>query len=107
MAWLLLAAAIASEVVATTALKFSDGLSHKGWSALMIVGYIASFVLLAKALKLQMPLGVAYAVWSGVGTAVIALIGMAFMGESMNLAKMGGILLIIGGVVLLNLSGAH
>ncbi|WP_067170126.1 DMT family transporter [Microtetraspora niveoalba] len=107
MAWLLLAAAIASEVVATTALKFSDGLSNKGWSAVMIIGYIASFVFLARALKLQMPLGVAYAVWSGVGTAVIAVIGMAFMGENMNLAKIGGILLIIGGVVLLNLAGAH
>jgi small multidrug resistance pump len=107
MAWLLLVLAIATEVVATTALKLSDGLAHKGWTAVVAVGYIASFILLARALKLQMPVGVAYAVWAGVGTATIALIGTLWLGEEMNLAKAGGIALIICGVVLLNLAGAH
>ncbi|MDH2425919.1 multidrug efflux SMR transporter [Sphaerisporangium sp. TRM90804] len=107
MAWLLLAAAIASEVLATSALKLSDGFAHKGWSVVVVIGYVASFALLARALKLQMEVGVAYAVWAGVGTAAIAVIGALFLGETMNLAKVGGILLIIGGVVLLNLAGAH
>ncbi len=107
MAWLLLAIAIATEVVATTALKLSDGLTHKGWTAVVAVGYIASFILLARALKLQMPVGVAYAVWAGVGTATIAAIGTLFLGEEMNLTKAAGIALIICGVVLLNLAGTH
>jgi small multidrug resistance pump len=106
MAWLLLAFAIASEVVATTALKLSDGLTRLGWSAVVAVGYLVSFVLLARALKLHLEVGTAYAVWSGAGTAAIALIGAAFLGESLTLLKVGGILLIIGGVVVLNLAGA-
>ncbi|GIH26750.1 QacE family quaternary ammonium compound efflux SMR transporter [Acrocarpospora phusangensis] len=107
MAWILLAGAIVSEVMATTALKLSDGFAHKGWAVVVILGYIASFVLLAQTLKLQMPVGVAYAVWAGIGTAAVAAIGTLFLDESMNLAKAGGILLIIGGVVLLNLAGSH
>jgi small multidrug resistance pump len=107
MPWLLLAAAIASEVLATSALKLSDGFAHKGWAVVVVIGYIASFVLLARALKLQMEVGVAYAVWAGAGTAAIAVIGALFLGEAMNLAKVAGILLIIGGVVVLNLAGAH
>ena len=107
MPWLLLAGAIASEVMATSALKLSDGLAHKGWAALVLVGYLLSFVLLARALKLQMEVGVAYAVWAGAGTAAIAVIGALFLGESMTLAKIAGILLIIGGVTVLNLSSSH
>ncbi|MER7504352.1 multidrug efflux SMR transporter [Nonomuraea pusilla] len=107
MAWILLAFAIASEVLATSALKLSNGLTHLGWSVVVAAGYLVSFVLLARALKLQLEMGTAYAVWSGVGTAAIALIGAAFMGESLNPAKIGGILLIIGGVVVLNLAGGH
>jgi small multidrug resistance pump len=107
MAWLLLAAAIASEVLATSALKLSNGLSHLGWALVVAVGYIASFLLLAWALKLQMPVGIAYAVWAGIGTAAIALIGSLFLGEAMNPAKAAGIVLIICGVVVLNLAGTH
>ncbi|SEK65000.1 DMT family transporter [Nonomuraea pusilla] len=107
MAWILLAFAIASEVLATSALKLSNGLTHLGWSVVVAAGYLVSFVLLARALKLQLEMGTAYAVWSGAGTAAIALIGAAFMGESLNPAKIGGILLIIGGVVVLNLAGGH
>jgi small multidrug resistance pump len=107
MAWLLLAGAIASEVVATSALKLSDGLSRLGWTAVVAVGYLASFILLAWALKLEMPVGIAYAVWAGIGTASIALIGTLFLGEGMNLTKAAGIALIIAGVVVLNLAGTH
>ncbi|MFE3453917.1 DMT family transporter [Nonomuraea sp. NPDC059194] len=107
MAWLLLFGAIATEVVATSALKLSNGFSHLGWSLVVAAGYIASFVLLAQVLKMHMDVGTAYAVWSGVGTAAIALIGALFLGESLTLVKVAGILLIIGGVVVLNLAGGH
>ncbi len=106
MPWLLLALAIACEVTATTALKLSDGFTHLGWTALTALGYITSFTLLSHALKLQLDMGTAYAVWAGAGTALIALIGAAFMGETLTPLKIGGILLIIGGVVLLNLAAA-
>ncbi|TDD15308.1 DMT family transporter [Nonomuraea diastatica] len=107
MAWLLLALAIASEVLATSALKLSNGFTHLGWSAVVAAGYIVSFVLLGQALRLHLEVGTAYAVWSGAGTAAIALIGAVFLGETLTPLKIGGILLIIGGVVVLNLAGAH
>ncbi|MFB4268640.1 DMT family transporter [Nonomuraea sp. GTA35] len=107
MAWLLLALAITTEVLATTALKLSNGFTHLGWTIAVAAGYITSFALLARVLKLQLDMGTAYAVWSGAGTAAIALIGAAFMGETLTPLKIGGILLIIGGVVLLNLAGGH
>ncbi|MFI6317197.1 DMT family transporter [Nonomuraea sp. NPDC050556] len=106
MAWLLLAFAIATEVMATSALKLSNGFSHLGWSAVVAVGYTASFILMSQALKMHLEVGTAYAIWSGAGTAAIALIGAAFLGESLNLTKIAGILLIIGGVVVLNLAGS-
>ncbi|MFI6511071.1 DMT family transporter [Streptosporangium sp. NPDC050855] len=105
MAWLILAAAIIVEVVATTALKLSDGFSHKGWALVVVAGYAAAFLLLAQVLKLHMDVGTAYAVWAGAGTAAVAAIGVLFLGESINLAKAAGIALIIGGVVVLNLAG--
>ncbi|MEV4177208.1 MULTISPECIES: DMT family transporter [unclassified Nonomuraea] len=107
MAWLLLALAIASEVLATSALKLSNGFTHLGWTIVVAAGYITSFALLARVLKLHLDMGTAYAVWSGAGTAAIALIGAAFMGETLTPLKISGILLIIGGVVVLNLAGAH
>ncbi|MFC4012093.1 DMT family transporter [Nonomuraea purpurea] len=107
MAWLLLTLAIASEVLATSALKLSNGFTHPGWTITVAAGYITSFTLLAQVLKLHLDIGTAYAIWSGAGTAAIALIGAAFMGETLTPLKIGGILLIIGGVVILNLAGAH
>ncbi|ACZ87345.1 DMT family transporter [Streptosporangium roseum] len=108
MAWLMLAGAIIAEVVATTALKLSDGFAHKGWALVVAAGYATAFILLAQALKMQMEVGTAYAVWAGAGTAAIAAIGVLFLGESLTLAKVAGIALIIGGVLVLNLTGgAH
>ncbi|GAA0852791.1 DMT family transporter [Streptosporangium amethystogenes subsp. fukuiense] len=106
MAWLILAGAIIAEIAATTALKLSDGFAHKGWAALVVAGYAAAFILLAQALKLQLEVGTAYAVWAGAGTAAIAAIGVLFLGETISLAKIAGIALIIGGVVVLNLAGS-
>jgi small multidrug resistance pump len=107
VAWLLLAGAILTEVVATSALKLSDGLSRVLPTVVVAVGYILSFVLLAQALKLHLQVSIAYAVWSGAGTAAIAVIGMLWLDEPLNLAKVAGIALVILGVVVLNLAGSH
>jgi small multidrug resistance pump len=101
-----LTVAIVCEVVGTTFLKYSDGFSRLGPSLGTVAGYGLSFVLLAQALK-TMEVSVVYAIWSGVGTALITVIGITVLGESVNLIKIAGIALIIVGVVALNLSGAH
>ena len=107
MAWLLLIGAIASEVAATSALKLSNGLTRVLPTVAVSVGYVASFVLLAWALRLQLQVSVAYAIWSGVGTAAIALIGALFLNEPLTGYKIAGIALVIAGVVVLNLSSSH
>lgn len=106
MAWLLLAGAIATEVIATATLKLSDGLTRLYPSIVVGVGYVVSFVLLAWALKLQLQVSVAYAIWSGAGTAAIAVIGMLWLDEPLTAAKAIGIALIILGAVVLNLASA-
>ncbi|MET7488337.1 multidrug efflux SMR transporter [Streptomyces sp. NPDC005538] len=106
MVWFLLLSAISAEVIATSFLKLSDGLTKLLPSLVVAICYISSFTLLAQALK-KMELGIAYAIWSGLGTAAIAVIGMVFMNEAANTAKILGIALIIGGVILLNLTGKH
>ncbi|AYG83627.1 Multidrug transporter EmrE [Streptomyces hundungensis] len=105
MPYVLLACAIGSEIVATSALKYSEGFTRLWPSLITGVGYLLAFFLLSLTLK-SLSVGTAYAIWSGVGTAVIAAVGMVFMGEAMTAAKIAGIALIIGGVVLLNLGGA-
>ena len=107
MTWLVLAGAIASEVVGTTALKFSEGFSRLIPAILVVLGYGGAFVLLSIALKWNMPMSVAYAVWAGAGTAAIAVIGVVALNEPITALKTLGIALIIGGVVTLNLGGAH
>ncbi|MFD9277673.1 DMT family transporter [Streptomyces mirabilis] len=106
MGYVLLAGAIASEVAATTAMKYSEGFSRLWPSLVTVLGYVIAFVLLAQCLK-TVQVGTAYAIWAGAGTAVIAAIGMVFLGEALSFTKVAGILLIIGGVVVLNLGGAH
>ncbi len=105
MPYVMLAGAILSEVLATTAMKYSHGFS-KLWPSLgTAAGYLLAFVLLAQTLK-SMEVGTVYAIWSAAGTAVIAAIGMIFLGEAATAAKMLGIGLIIAGVVVLNVGGA-
>ncbi|MFC3350860.1 DMT family transporter [Streptomyces echinoruber] len=106
MGYLLLTGAIAAEVTATTAMKYSDGFSRPVPALVTALGYLVSFALLAQTLK-TVPVGTAYAIWSGVGTAAIATIGILFLGEGMTTLKALGIALIILGVVVLNLGGAH
>ncbi|MEU6193548.1 multidrug efflux SMR transporter [Streptomyces sp. NPDC047061] len=106
MGYLTLAGAIAAEVAATTAMKYADGFSRLWPTLLTAVGYVVSFLLLAQTLK-TLSIGTAYAIWSGVGTATIAVLGLLLFGEALTLVKVAGILLIVGGVVVLNLGGAH
>lgn len=101
-----LAGAILAEILGTTAMKYSDGFT-KLWPSLgTTAGYLVAFTLLAQTLK-TMSVGTAYAIWSGAGTTVIAVIGMLFLGEAASAAKIIGVALVVGGVVVLNLSGAH
>ncbi|MGY1434905.1 DMT family transporter [Streptomyces reniochalinae] len=106
MVYVTLAGAILAEVLGTTAMKYSDGFSKLVPSLITAAGYVVAFVLLSRTLK-TMSVGTAYAIWSGAGTAVIALIGMVFIGESVTAAKILGLLLVICGVVVLNLGGTH
>lgn len=106
LAWLYLSAAITTEVVGTVFLRFTDGFTRPTPSAVVIVTYVASLWLTALALK-SLEISLAYAVWAGVGTAAVAIIGMAAMGETVNGLKLASIALVIGGVVGLNLSGAN
>ncbi|QKV95620.1 multidrug efflux SMR transporter [Streptomyces sp. NA02950] len=106
MGYLMLSGAILAEVLATTSMKYSDGLTRLWPSAATVTGYLLAFALLAQTLK-TVSVGTAYAIWAGAGTAVIAVIGMTFLGEAATAARVIGILLVIAGVVVLNLGGAH
>ncbi len=102
----MLAAAIAAEVAGTTAMKYSEGFTRLWPSLITVAGYVLAFALLAQTLK-TLSVGTAYAIWAGAGTAAIAAIGMVFLGESASLIKFVGIALVIAGVVVLNMGGAH
>ncbi|MEU9061891.1 multidrug efflux SMR transporter [Streptomyces sp. NPDC048430] len=106
MGYGMLAAAIAAEVAGTTAMKYSEGFTRLWPSLITVVGYVLAFALLAQTLK-TLSIGTAYAIWAGTGTAAVAAIGILWMGESAGLAKLAGIALVIAGVVVLNLGGAH
>jgi small multidrug resistance pump len=105
MAWFALAGAILFEIVGTTALKASEGLSRLVPALLVVVFYGASFACLAIALK-RLEVGVAYAIWSGVGTAAIAAIGIVWFGEAQSALKLVSLALVVAGVVGLNLAEA-
>jgi len=103
--WFFLAGAIIFEVFGTTAMKLSDGFSKLIPSIAVAVFFIISFSLFTLALK-KIDVSIAYAVWAGVGTALIAGIGMIYFKEPATVLKMVSLALIIAGVVGLNLSGA-
>jgi small multidrug resistance pump len=103
--WIYLLIAILTEVVGTTLMKVSQGLTKLIPSISMFVLYGISFVFMALALK-KIEVSTAYAIWSGLGTALIAVIGIVWFRESFSFPKLAGIVLVIGGVLLLNLKGA-
>ncbi|MDQ3156083.1 MAG: multidrug efflux SMR transporter [Actinomycetota bacterium] len=102
----LLTIAIATEVGATAALPRAAGFTNPGWSAIVVAGYALSIWLLTIVVK-EIPVSVTYAVWAGLGTAAIAVIGVMFLDEPLGAAKVVAIALIVSGVVLLNFQGAH
>ncbi|MFH5803249.1 DMT family transporter [Alienimonas sp. DA493] len=105
MNYLFLLVAIVAEVIATSALKASEGFSRPGPSAVVVVGYAAAFYCLSLTLR-TIPVGVAYAIWSGLGVTLITLVGWVAFGQKLNAAALIGMGLIVAGVVVLNLSPA-
>lgn len=105
-AYLLLAAAITSEIIATSLLKSTEGFTRLWPTVACLIGYGFAFYFLSRAVA-TIPVGVAYALWSGLGTAAIVAIGVVFLGESLSLTRGLGVVLIIIGVVMVNLTGGH
>ena len=103
MAWIYLFIAGLLEVAWAVGLKYTDGFTRLKPSALTILAMIASFALLGQSLK-SIPVGTAYAVWTGIGAAGTAIIGMAFLGESREIMRILCIVLIVAGVIGLRLA---
>ncbi|MBT2648622.1 multidrug efflux SMR transporter [Bacillus sp. ISL-34] len=101
--YIALGISIISEVFGTTMLKLSEGFTHSFASFGVIIGFGIAFYSLSLCLK-TIPLSLAYAIWSGIGTALTALIGVLIWNEAFSITTLGGLVLIIGGVVLLNAS---
>lgn len=99
--WLLLFVAIIAEVIATTTLKSTEGFTHLWPSVIVLTCYEIAFLLLAVSVK-RIPVGIVYAVWSGLGVALVTVVAWFSMGQTLDSAGITGILLIIGGVVVIN-----
>lgn len=99
--WILLAIAIVSEVIATSCLKAAEGFTRFWPSVVVVAGYLLAFYLLSLTLK-TIPVGVAYAIWSGAGIVLIALSGWLFLGQSLDTPAVIGLSLIVAGVFVIN-----
>ena len=106
MAWLYLFIAGLLEVFWAVFLKLSDGFTKLGYSAVTIVGMIASFYLLSQATK-TLPLGTAYAVWTGIGALGTLLVGILFFKESLSVTRVLFALLLLTGILGLKLTSSH
>ncbi len=100
--WLILLTAIVAEVVGTSALKASEGFSKPLPSLIVVLAFAVAFYCLSITLR-TIPVGVAYAVWSGVGTVLITLVGWKLFGQTLSLPALLGIGLIVVGVIILNI----
>lgn len=107
MPYVFLLVAIAFEVLGTSLLKATEGFTRVLPTVVTLGSYTAAFAALAWAIKHELPVGVAYAMWSGLGTAAIVAVGVVFLNEPISFQKIAGVLLVIGGVAVLNLGGAH
>lgn len=108
-AYAILALAIVAEVVATSALKASEGFTRFVPSAAVVLGYAAAFYFLSLVLD-RIPIGIAYAIWAGGGVVLVALAGWLIYGQRPDLAAFAGIALILSGVLVINLlskTGGH
>jgi small multidrug resistance pump len=102
MGYVYLSIAIVAEVVATSALKAADGFSKPGPSVVVVLGYALAFYVLSFVFR-AIPMGVAYAIWSGVGIALISLAGAVIYRQALDAPAVIGIAMIIGGVAIINL----
>ena len=103
IAYGLLALAIISEVTGSTFLVKSEGFTRLGPSLLVVIFYIISFYLLSQVIK-TIPLGIAYAIWGGVGIVLTAFIGFLIFRQSLDIPAVIGIIMIVGGVIVMNVS---
>jgi small multidrug resistance pump len=101
-AWIYLAVAIVAEVIGTSFLKLSEGFTWTGPSIAVVLCYMVAFYMLSLTLK-SIPVGVAYAIWAGVGVALITLVGLLAFRQSLDLPAIIGITMIVGGVLVIHL----
>ncbi len=102
MHWLYLGVAILFETIGTTALKASDGMTRLAPAMLVMLAYALSFWLLALLLRV-IPVGIAYAIWSGLGICLIAVIGWVLFGQRLDAPALLGLAMIIAGIAVINL----
>jgi small multidrug resistance pump len=107
MTYVLLAAAILCEVAGTLSLRASEGFSKPAYAITFVVGYLIAFTLLAIVLNRGLPVSVTYALWAGTGVALVAALSVPIFGESISGLQVAGFVLVIGGVVAIELGGAH
>jgi len=100
--WLFLAGAIGLEIIATSALKAADGFTRPLPTLVVILGYVGAFYCLSVALR-TIPMGIAYAIWSGIGIVVISLVGLVAYRQKLDGAALLGIVLIVAGTLVINL----
>jgi small multidrug resistance pump len=103
--WLVLAAAIVVEILGTLGLRASDGLRRKAWIAPVIAAYATAFYLLWLVLRLGMPVGIAYGVWTACGVALVAVIARYVFGDPLTFTMIVGIGLIAAGVLTIEMAG--
>ena len=101
MNYLMLAIAIVAEACATTAMKQSDGFTRMPWTLVTVIGYGIAFYFLSLTLR-TIPVGIAYAIWSGVGIVLISTAAWAFQGQKLDAAAIIGMGLIVTGVIVMN-----
>lgn len=106
MAWLMVVAAGLLEMLWSYSAKRSDGFSHWGWAAATIVASLISFLLLTFSMR-NLPLGTAYAVWTGIGAVGTFLVGIVLLGESASIWRIGSAAIIVAGVVGLRLTSSR
>ena len=108
MGYIFLSIAIIGEVIATSFLKLTTGDKAVWWAfPVVIVGYAIAFTMLSLSLGKGIPLGIAYAIWAGVGVVLVALISWLVFHEPLSLLQIGGIVLVVAGVAMLELGGKH
>lgn len=104
-AWLLVVGAIVAEAAAALGLRQSNGFSRPVWACFALLAFALAFYLVSRAL-LSLPMSVVYPVWAGGGTATVAIIGVAWLGERASASKGIGVALVVAGIVLLNLTSS-